>query len=175
MNKVAIIGAGGHARVLAEIIELTNDMQLVGFFDDNTAAGTIITRGYPCLGASSEIENYINEIDAFVIGIGNNEVRQKLHTVYPDLNWQTLIHPKATCSSSSFVGKGTVVLAGAVVAANTVIGDHVIVNSNVVVDHDCVVNSFVHLSIGSLIGSNTEVAAKSVVSIGQIVPSFSKI
>lgn len=175
MVKVAIIGGGGHARVLSEIISQDPGLGLAGCFDDSLERGAELWNGVKVLGSVSELGKTSDEIDAYVIGIGNNSVRKKISTKYPDLNWISLVHTRAVVSPSAKIGAGSVVLAGAVVSANAVIGSQVIVNANATVDHDSQIGSYVHLSIGSLVGSNSVIAESCLVGIGQIVPSFSTI
>lgn len=175
MIKVAIIGGGGHARVLSEIISQNPELSLAGCFDDSLERGAELWNGTKVLGAVSELDKIRDEIDAYVIGIGNNTVRKKIKEKHPDLNWISLIHSHAVISPSAEIGKGSVVLAGAVVSANAIIGDQVIVNANVTVDHDSQIGDYVHLSIGSLVGSNSIIEESCLIGIGQIVPSFSTI
>ncbi|WP_343634415.1 transferase [Fluviicola sp.] len=175
MIKVAIIGGGGHARVLSEVISHNPELRLVGCFDDSLERGTELWDGVKVLGAVNELGKIPDPVDAYIIGIGNNAVRKKIVGQYPDLNWISLVHPRAIISPSAEIGKGSVVLAGAVVSTNAKIGTQVIVNANVTVDHDTKIGDYVHLSIGSLVGSNSIIEESCLIGIGQIVPSFSTI
>lgn len=175
MVKVAIIGGGGHARVLSEIISQDPELSLAGCFDDSLEPGAELWNGAKVLGSVNELGKTTDEVDGYVIGIGNNSVRKKINGKHPDLNWISLIHPRAIVSPSAKIGAGSVVLAGAVVSANAVIGRQVIVNANVTVDHDSKIGNYVHLSIGSQVGSNSTIEESCLIGIGQIVPSFSTI
>lgn len=175
MVKVAIIGGGGHARVLSEIISRNPELSLAGCFDDSLERGAELWNEIKVLGSVNELGKTSDQIDGYVIGIGSNAVRKKINDQHPDLNWISLVHPSAVVSPSAKIGAGSVVLAGAVVSANAVIGNQVIVNANVTVDHDSLIGNYVHLSIGSLVGSNSTIADSCLIGIGQIVPSFSTI
>jgi acetyltransferase EpsM len=175
MNKIAIIGGGGHARVIAEIVLQSTDLLLVGCFDDAVERGMELWDGVRSLGPLNTAGKTSDQIDGFISGIGNNLLRKKIEESNPKLFWMSVIHPSAMISPSARIGSGSVILAGAVIATNVSIGNHVIVNANVVVDHDSQIKNFVHLSIGSLIGSNSIVEETSLIQIGQIIPSFSKI
>jgi acetyltransferase EpsM len=175
MNRIAIIGGGGHARVLAEIVLQSNDLVLIGCFDDATDRGVELWDGVVSLGPLRTIGKTPDRIDGYVLGIGNNLFRKKITEDNPHLSWISLIHPSAVISPSAHIGSGSVVLAGAVIATNARIGNQVIVNANVVVDHDCHIQNFVHLSIGSLVGSNSVVEETCLIQVGQIIPSFSKV
>lgn len=174
MRKIVIIGAGGHARVIAETIALSGNSRVVGFLDDQVEKGTFVTDQIPVIGSSSDIPVISDQCDAFVIGIGNNEVRKQLADKYSGrIEFATVIHPQASVSETAEIRPGTVILAGAVVCANVTIAGHCIINSNVVVDHDSVVGDFAHLAIGTLVGSNSVVSSMLKTVIGQAIPAFS--
>lgn len=176
MKKIGIIGAGGHAKVIAETIELMGSLQVVGFIDDKIERGFPVYKHAAVLGTIDELHEIAAQCDAFVIGIGNNEVRKHLSDRWSGtIVFETIIHPKAFVSESASIEPGTVVLAGAVISSHVKIGSQCIVNANVVIDHDSRIGEFVHLSIGTLIGSNSEVRELTTTGIGQAVPSFSQI
>lgn len=176
MKRIGIIGAGGHAKVIAETIGLIDSLQVVGFIDDKIAKGSPVHKELPVLGSVNEISEIITQCDAFVIGIGNNEIRKQIADQWSGkIVFETIIHPRAVVSESASIGAGTVVLAGAIISSQVKIGNQCIVNANVVVDHDSKIGESVHLSIGTLIGSNSEVNKLTTTKIGQAVASFSAI
>lgn len=176
MKRIVIIGAGGHAKVIAETIDLIDSLQVVGFIDDRIEKGMLIHHTIPVLGSMREINEISNQCDAFIIGIGNNEIRKQIADQWSGkMVFETIIHPKAFVSESASIGSGTVVLAGAVISSQVKVGNQCIVNANVVIDHESIIGEFVHLSIGTLIGSNSKISEYTTTKIGQSVPSFSEI
>lgn len=173
MKKVVIVGAGGHAQVLADLIGSVEGLALLGFLDDQIEPGTAISSYGSVLGTVASLADYSDS--SVVLGIGNNAVRSQLVAAHPNINWLTLIHPRAVVSASARIGEGSVVLPGAIVAANATIGKHTIVNAQVVVDHDARVGDYCHLKIGSLVGSNSTIGNHQLVEIGQVIPAFSTI
>lgn len=144
-KKVVIIGAGGHAKVIAEIIKQSND-QLIGFLDDNKDIQfKEIFDGKMVIGTTNDIARY-NEY-YFIIGIGNNEIRKKISNC--NLKWYTAIHPKAIIASDVKIDEGTVVMPGVVINPGTTIGKHCIINTSASVDHDNIIDDYVHISPGS--------------------------
>lgn len=142
MNKeVVIIGAGGHAKVIADIIIKSGD-KVVGFLDDNSTKESIL--GYPVLGKSTDCEKYKDKF--FIIAIGNNSVRRRIAQQYSELKYYTAVHPTAAIGLDVKIGEGTCVMAYSVINSSATVGKHVIVNSASVVEHDCVLEDFVHLS-----------------------------
>lgn len=138
--EIIIIGAGGHGRVIADIVKSAGDTVL-GFLDDGVAGSNICGR---ILGAVSDCIKFKDKL--FIIAIGNNEVRKNISLKYPDLNYYTAVHPAAAVSDSARIGSGTCVMPGAVIAAGAKVGAHCIVNTNAVIEHDCVLEDYVHVS-----------------------------
>ena len=141
MNKLVIIGAGGHAKVIADSALKIGYKDIV-FLDDN-AAGECM--GFPVVGKICDIPTLNNENTDFVIGIGNNSVRKRIAESY-DVNWTSIVHPSAQIAINASVGKGTVVMAGAIINASAKVGDHCIINTAAVVEHDNLIGNYVHLS-----------------------------
>ncbi len=171
-----IIGAGGYAKVIAETIDLLDQIQVAGFIDDHIEKGTFVYEQLQVIGSVNDIQELSNRCDAFVIGIGNNDIRKQIADQYSGkIHFETIIHPLAYVSKSAVLSEGSVVLAGSIVNSNSKIGKHSIINSNVVVDHDCQIGEFVHLVIGTLVGSNSIVSGSVKTQVGQIIPAFSTI
>lgn len=165
MADVIIIGAGGHARVIADIV-LCQGHRVLGFLDDSpTATGAY---GIPVLG---KVEDYIHYPQArFLIGIGNAAVRQKLASTLEGVTWHTAIHPTAVISRLGVsIGEGTVVMANAVISPGTRIGSHCIINSAAVVEHDNDIGSFVHISVGTRTAGAVTVGDRTWVGIGAAI------
>jgi sugar O-acyltransferase (sialic acid O-acetyltransferase NeuD family) len=148
-KKVIILGASGHARVIADIIKSSND-ELVGFLDDNMdIQGNVIFDDKKVLGTTKEedIEKYKDNY--FIIGIGSNRVRKLISQKYPNLKWYTAIHPNAVIGSNVTIDEGSVVMAGVVINTGTKVGKHCIVNTCSSLDHDNTLEDYVHISPGS--------------------------
>lgn len=143
MRKLAIIGASGHGKVVADIAKKNGYSEIV-FLDDDESVHEC--GGYPVIGKSTEA----GMIDAdVIIGIGNAGARKQIQESIPDEKLVTLIHPDAVVAEDVVVGKGTVVMAGAVINPGTHLGKGCIINTCSSVDHDCTVGDFVHVAVGS--------------------------
>lgn len=161
MNKpIIIIGGGGHAKVVADIV-LKSGEQLLGFLDD--APIEMEYGGHTVLGKVADCEKYADKA-RFVIGIGNNATRRKIAERYA-LDWYTAVHPSAQLALGVTLGEGTVVMANVVINSDTVIGKHCIVNTAAVVEHDNIVGDYVHVSPHATlcgvvtVGDNTQIGA----------------
>lgn len=142
-KEVIIIGASGHGKVIADIIQLNGNI-VKGFLDDNEKIQGKLIVGFPVLGKT---EDYVKYPDCeFVIAIGDANIRKKIADSL-DVKWHTAVHPKATVSKlDTSIGEGTVVMANAVVNPSAKIGRHCIINTGAVVEHDNVLGDFVHIS-----------------------------
>ncbi|RZT02074.1 acetyltransferase [Cuneatibacter caecimuris] len=143
MRLLAIIGASGHGKVIADIARKIGYSEIV-FFDDDESIREC--GGYPVIGKCTET----GQIDADVIvGIGNSGVRKRIQESIPDGKLVTLIHPDAVIAEDTMIGEGTVVMAGAVINPGARIGRGCIINTCSSVDHDCKVGNYVHIAVGS--------------------------
>lgn len=140
METIALIGAGGHCKVIIDLIELLNKFKIVGVYDDHK---TGYFNGYRILGNTKEIDSKINN---FIVTIGNNRVRKKIYESNLNLNWITLIHPSVIISKNVKVGEGTVICAGSIIQPDVVIGKHCIINTGASIDHESVIGDFCSIS-----------------------------
>lgn len=162
MNRLIIIGASGHGRVIADIAELNGYTDIL-FLDDNTAVQEC--GGFRRIGTSMNAP----EGDVFV-AIGNAAARKRLSEHYMDRHQPTLIHPSAVIAKDVHLGPGTAVMAGAVINPGSTVGKGCIINTCSSVDHDCTISDYVHIAVGAhlcgtvAIGENTWVGAGAVIS-----------
>ena len=164
MNRLIIVGAGGHGKVIADNA-CKNGYTDISFVDDG-ATGT--SMGFPIVGTCAEIEKLNDGKTDFIIGIGNNAVRKKIAEKYA-VNWIALVHPSAQIAMNVSIGKGTAVMAGAVINACVEIGEHCIINTGAIVEHDNVIQDYVHISPGATLGGTTHVGELTHVGIGATV------
>lgn len=159
MNEnVVIIGAGGHAKVIADIIIKNND-KLIGFLDDNIVKETKIIEEYRVIGKIEDAIKLqqVNKNLKFIIGIGDNETRKKIADKY-NLSYYTAIHPSAVIGLNVEIEEGTTVMANSVINVNSKVGKHCIINTAVVVEHDNFIGDYVHLSPTTVLSGNVKVA-----------------
>ena len=151
---------------------------LAAFLDDMTRPEQYLC-GRPVWGPISKLSDYRDSVDAVVIALGNNVLREKLHerVKAEGIPLATVIHPAAVISPSAVVGRGSTIMAGAIVGTEAQLGEGVIINCGAVVDHDCVVESFGHLGInasmagGSVLGRCAWMPAGSTLAFGVKVPA----
>ncbi|MFS3914921.1 acetyltransferase [Bacillus australimaris] len=152
-QTIGLIGAGGHSKVIQDLIFAHPDYSLCAVLDDQFEE-TVTQSGilYGPIAMSQQLRETMPQTK-WLIAIGQNEVRQliKERLSFEDAAFATLIHPEAITSPSAVIGRGTVVMARAVIQADAIIGEHTIINTGSIVEHDCRLESFVHLSPGAVL------------------------
>ncbi len=170
---IYLYGAGGHGKVIADILECCGKA-IGGVFD---GVQTKRMWDYPTFNFPGPFDF---EKDEIIISIGNNLVRKK---IAGELNcrFATAIHPSSIISRHSTIGEGTVVMPGAIVNADTKIGKHGILNTGCSIDHDCVIGDYVHISPqavlcgGITVGEGTHIGTGAIVIPGITIGSNSMI
>lgn len=150
-KKIALIGAGGHCKVIIDLLEEIKQYDIIGIYDD---IKTDYFCNYNILGKIQEIDK---TIDYFIISIGDGTVRKKIYENNKTLNWAILIHPKSIISKFSKIGVGTVIFAGAVIQTEVCIGEHCIINTNSNIDHESIIGNYCSISPGVTICGNVNI------------------
>lgn len=140
-ERLIIIGASGHGKVVADIAVLNGYDDIV-FLDDDESLKDCA--GFLVIGKSTEASSG----DVFV-AVGNAVIRKRLMKLYENQKQPVLIHPDAIVAHGVEIGEGSVVMAGAVINPGTKIGRGAIVNTTSSIDHDCVLGDFVHVAVGA--------------------------
>jgi sugar O-acyltransferase (sialic acid O-acetyltransferase NeuD family) len=153
--NISIIGAGGHSKVIIDIIHELGNYNIIGIYDDNK---TGYFSGIKIIGKISEIEN--KKSDYFIIGIGNDKIRKKIAEEY-QLKWATLIHPKTIISKTAIIKEGTVICAGAIIQTEVEIGKHCIINTNCNIDHESIIENYCSICPSSTICGQVKVGESS--------------
>ena len=168
MRDIYIVGAGGHGKVVLDIINKSEQYQAASFLDDDSSLHNETINALKVLGGFKEV---LNDDKAVIIAVGNNKIREKLFKIMKsnDLEIINAVHPDAVINSFVSMGEGIVIAAGAVINPNAFIEDNVIINTCVTVDHDCLIEKHVHLSPGVNLGGNVTVQRGAHIGIGAAV------
>lgn len=168
--RIAIIGAGGHAQVVADIFRTSgNEADVVGYLDDREALwGTRLT-GFTVLGSTASLADL--GCDAAIVAIGDNSRRAEIanRLAQQDRQLATALHPSAILARDVVVGAGSMVCAGAIVNTGSHIGRGVILNTGCTVDHHSTIGDFAHIAPGVHMGGEVTVGEGALVGIGAVV------
>ena len=146
MRRLAILGASGHGKVVAEAA-LAQGWDDIVFFDD--AWPKVSSNGrWSVLGNTESLLRFAATYDGIAVGIGNNRIRREKMDLIEckDLQLATIIHPSAVVSDYALIGEGTVVCANAVVNVDVQLGPGGVINTGAVIEHDCCLGDCVHVS-----------------------------
>ncbi len=165
MEKLLIIGGGGHGKVVKEVAEAIGEYDVIDFVDDNSP---------DAVGRISDLEGLREYYDSAFVGIGNNHLRGELIQKLEELGYNVpvLIHPTAYVSESAEIGKGTVVEPKALVNANTHVGEGCIISVGAIIDHDVELGECVHANVGSIVKAGATVENERKLEAGEVVLGY---
>ena len=174
MKQIIILGAGGHAKVVADCID-KGLYDIKGFLDkDGTRKGEIVC-GYPILGSDSNPTYWFDKgITSCICGIGhlgNFIVRNKVYRKFKETGFEmvSIIHASAKISPYAHISAGTVIMPNAVVNSCAYIGENSIVNTGAIVEHDVKIEKGVHLAPGSVVSGGSLIKENTFIGAGSIV------
>ncbi|PAE38163.1 acetyltransferase [Bacillus sp. 7884-1] len=167
-NKLLIIGASGHGKVVADIALKMNKWESIAFLDDNENVKS--SMGIEVIGRSSDACMHVEDYDIFV-GIGNNSTREKIQKELELIGASIpiLIHPSAIIGEQVVLGAGTVVMARTVINCCSIIGNGCIINTGVTIDHDNFIDDYVHISPGANLAGTVKIGKGTWIGIGSII------
>ncbi len=158
MSRVAVIGAGGHAKVIIDLLR-SGGHEVVACLDVGREGQTVC--GVPVLGDERTVlpELARQGVDAVFVALGDNRLRQKVVASVSEMGFNMIsaIGRSAVISPSATIGAGCAIMEGAIVNADSRIGNFAIINTNASVDHDCVVGDFAHVAPGSVLAGGVQV------------------
>lgn len=166
-SGVVILGAGGHARVLLEVLHTANT-PVLGFLAPSAEGSRL--GDLPWLGSDEALFSLDPMVDV-VNGVGSaGSVTQRV-MVYRGAQsagrrFRTLVHARATVEPTADVGVGAQVLAGAFVGVASRIGDDVIINSGALIEHDTVVGPHCHIATGAAVAGDVRIGESSHIGLG---------
>lgn len=172
-RRILILGAGGHGRVVLDILLQAARHEIVGFLDNNSDIHGRRVDGIPVLGAIDDFPILAQQhaIDGLLVAIGDNGVRRGLarRVDGADLDLINAVHPSATLARNVMLGRNVVVAAGVVVCAHCQIGDSVILNTGCIVDHQTMIGEGSHICPGVRLAGRVKVEPGTFVGIGATV------
>lgn len=173
--KLAVLGAGGHGKVVADAAEASG-WDTIEFFDDSWPASEACGV-WPVVGDGEALLRRVSDYDGVVVAIGNNRIRHEkiCELRKAGASLPALIHPAATVSRYASVSEGTVVFAGAVINVNATIKSGCIINTGCSVDHDCELGEAVHISPGARLAGDVRVGDWSWIGIGASIRQSARI
>jgi sugar O-acyltransferase (sialic acid O-acetyltransferase NeuD family) len=178
MEKIIVIGGGGHAKVLFSIIKKSLVFELTGYVDLNDQ-GKIL--GVQYLGNDSKLNELFSEgIINAAIGIGQINVTQKRFNIVENMKntgftFPPIISNDAIVNEDVLIDEGTQIFDGAVVNSGTRIGKFSIINTKATVEHDCIVGDYCHIATSAVLSGGVEVGDFSMIGSNSVIVQYKKI
>jgi UDP-perosamine 4-acetyltransferase len=173
-ERVVIIGSGGHAKVVIELIRAEGKYQIEGC--TGLTGGGFVLGDVPTLGTDSILPALLaGGVRKAFVAVGDNRLRLRLQAHALQIGFQVInaVSPDAVVSPSATLGKGIAIMAGAVINASSHIADGAIVNTNASVDHDCYIGDGTHICPGCALAGEVKVGCESLLGIGtRVVPGI---
>ena len=167
-ERLLIIGASGHGKVVADIALKMNMWKSIAFLDDDESIKD--SMGLEVIGKSADTFTYKDDSDIF-IAVGNNTTREKIQEKLEaeGASIPVLVHPHVVIGTDVQLGVGTTVMAGVVINSSTKIGKGCIINTGATLDHDNVIEDYVHISPGANLAGTAKIGKGSWIGIGSTV------
>ena len=173
-DKLLIIGASGHGKVVANIALKMNRWKSVAFLDDDESLKA--SMGLKVIGKTTDVNKYKDEA-YFFIAIGNNTTREKIQEKLEaeGASIPTLVHPNSVIGEQVKFGTGTLVMAGTVINCCSEIGKGCIINTGSTIDHDNFIEDYVHISPGVHTAGTVKIGKGTWLGVGCVVSNNLKI
>lgn len=168
MEDIVLLGTGGHAHSVVDSIEQTGKYNIIGFLDTEEMLGRRY-KDYQVIDTDAALEKYYKKglRNAFItIGyLGRGDIRNRLYERIHNIGYTipNIIDRTAIVADNVVLGEGIFIGKRAVINANASIGEMCIINTGAIVEHDCCVESFAHISVGSVLCGGVHVGKASFV------------
>ena len=175
MHSVIGIGAGGHAKVIIDILQMNGEFDVMGLIDSDPGLKGNWVLDVPVLGSEDELEPLYGKgvrhafmgVASLADTVSNKMIYQRIEAA--GFKMIKAIHPRAVVAGSVMIGSGCRVFGGAVINPGTSLGNNVVVNTGAVVDHDCMVGDHAQIAPGAKLAGAVIVGEGAIVGIGATV------
>jgi len=171
MNKIVLVGGGGHARSCIDVIEMENKFSIAGIVDKDSHCKNFI---YPFIGTDEDLPIIRKNYKFSLISLGQiktPKIRKNLYKKLKDLEFQlpTIFSPNSYVSKYAKVSEGTIAMHGVVININASIGSNCILNNKCLIEHDAEVGNHCHISTGAVINGRAKVGKGSFIGSGSVI------
>lgn len=168
-----LLGSGGHARVLLDVLRLRGRRVLFAVDADAATHGRSVA-GIVVRGGDDLVQEYAPDQVLLVHGVGSVRQCESRCQLFERMKsrgygFARIVHPSAVIASSTVLGEGVQILAGAVVQPDCRLDENVIVNTNASVDHDGWIGRHAHVGPGATLCGGVVVGERSHVGTGATI------
>jgi sugar O-acyltransferase (sialic acid O-acetyltransferase NeuD family) len=179
VDKIVVIGGGGHAKVVISILKKMEEFELIGYVDMEDR-GEIL--GLEYIGSDKMVEGLLNDRDVIkaVLGIGqlnDSSLRRDIarRLAKSGFSFPPIISPNAIVNEGVEIAEGTVVMDGVIINTGAMISRFCIINTRASIDHDCSIGEFTHIAPGATLSGGVEIGSDVLVGTGASIIQYRKI
>ena len=170
---VIILGAGGHAKVLVDILSRHN-VTVIGMSDKYIIPHSRQISDAPIIGDDDVVFSYLTQEISLVNGLGSvdsKKHRQQIFEKFKEAGYFfcNVIHDSAILAKDVSYGEGLQVMAGAVIQPGCKLGSNIIINTRASIDHDCIINNHVHIAPGVIISGGVVIGEGTHIGTGAVI------
>ena len=171
-RPVVLLGAGGHARVVVEMLRRL-DAEVLGYVAPAPAQPPGLPADVGYLGDDRALGFPPSEV-LLANGLGSGETLDRRIEVFSSFvsggfDFATLVHPSAVVAEDVTLGRGAQIMAGAVLQPGCRVGENAIINTRAVIDHDCTIGAHTHVAPGATLCGGVTVAEAVLVGVGACI------
>lgn len=173
-DRIILLGSGGHARSVVDVIESMDTYDIYGFVDV-AEKGSSAYRGYKMIGHDDNLQEIYDSGIRYAcvcVGyLGQGRIRDGIYRRLKQIGFElpVLIDPTAVLARDARVGEGTFIGKKVVVNSKAVVGKMAIINTSAVVEHDCRIGDYCHISVNSTLCGEVHIEDRSFVGAGATV------
>ena len=175
MDSVILVGGGGHAKQIIEIISAQGLYRIAGITDNDPTKRKMLVAGVPIIGNDKILNTYFKKgIKRAFISLGSVDqtgARISLYNILKEIGFVLInvMHTSTIISPTVTMGTGNAIMAGSIINPNTIIGNNCIINTGTIVEHDCIIENHVHLATGAKLAGGVTVQEGSHIGMGALV------
>jgi len=173
MDKIVLVGAGGHAKACIDVIETEKKHSIYGLVEKSSIDNQEIL-GYKIVGSDDDLEKIFGEVGCALVTVGQVKspaIRVKLFETLKSIgfNLPVIASPSAHLSKHSSIGDGSIIMHGAVVNASAGIGKNCIINNKALVEHDVKIQDHCHIATGAIINGDVTIGRGTFIGSGAVI------
>ena len=172
MDKILLIGAGGHARSCIDVLEEENQFEIAGLIEKGERISNN-SLGYSVIGTDDDLKVLRKHYKNAIITVGqikSPKIRIKLYQLLKELDFTlpVIVSPHAYVSKHAQIGEGSIIMHGVIINANAIIGNNCIINNKSLIEHDAVIGDHCHIATGAIINGEVSVGNETFIGSGAI-------
>ena len=176
-QRIIIVGAGSHAKVVLDLIETMGSFEIVGLTDPDENKWGELVLSHPVLGGDDLLPEFLAQgISNICLGVGSvnaadNRHRAQLYRTLTELSFEApnLHHPSSIISNTAVWTSGAIVMAGSIINASSTIGNNVLINTGAIIEHDCNLENHAHIGPGAKISGGVQIKEGVFVGLGACI------